>query len=81
MTNHHCLSVRRHKFKSRNFPKFSFQIPSESEEVSIEKVVHLFKILKSIFYFKFLELRKVKFGSITLSKNLNIFEPLKFETV
>jgi hypothetical protein len=52
------------EFKPRKFPEFSFQIPSEYEEVSMDKVVHHFEIFKTIFYFKFLELRKVKFGSI-----------------
>jgi hypothetical protein len=54
--------------KPRHFPEFSFQIPFESEEVSMEKVVHLFEIFKTMFYFKFLELRKVKFESIKIWK-------------
>jgi hypothetical protein len=29
----------------------------------MEKVVHLFEIVKTIFYFKFSKLRKVLFGS------------------
>jgi hypothetical protein len=33
--------------------EFSIEIHSESEEVSIEKVVHLFGCFKTIFYFKF----------------------------
>jgi hypothetical protein len=44
----------------------------------MEKVVHPFKISKTIFYFKFLELEKVKFGSIKVWKNLNIFELFEF---
>jgi hypothetical protein len=40
----------------------------------MEKVVHIFEIFKIIFYFKFLELRKIKFGSIKVWKNLNIFK-------
>jgi hypothetical protein len=38
------------------------EIPSESEEVSMEQVVHPSEIFKTIFYFKFLGLGKVKFG-------------------
>jgi hypothetical protein len=30
----------------------------------MEKVVHLFEIFKTIFYSKFLELRKILFGAI-----------------
>jgi hypothetical protein len=30
----------------------------------MEKVLHLFKIFKTVFYSKFLELKKVKFGSV-----------------
>jgi hypothetical protein len=44
----------------------------------MEKVVHHFDILKPIFYFKFLELRKVNFGSIKVWKILNIFELYEF---
>jgi hypothetical protein len=51
---------------SIEFSEFLFKIPSESEEVSIEKVVHIFEIFKTIFYFKILELRKVNFGSVKL---------------
>jgi hypothetical protein len=51
---------------SIEFSEFSFKIPSKSEEVSIEKVVHIFDIFKTIFYFKILELRKVNFGSVKL---------------
>jgi hypothetical protein len=47
--------------KPRDFPEFSFQIPSQSEEVSIEKVVNLFDTFKTIFYFKNFELGKVIF--------------------
>jgi hypothetical protein len=41
----------------------------------MKKVVHLFEIFKTIFYFKFLEHGKVKFGSIKLGK----FE--RFQTI
>jgi hypothetical protein len=51
--------------KPREFLEFLFQIPSESEEVCMEKVVHPFEIFKTIF-FKFLELRKVNFGSVNV---------------
>jgi hypothetical protein len=35
-----------------DFPNFLFQIHFESEEVSMDKVVPLFKFFKTIFYFK-----------------------------
>jgi hypothetical protein len=61
---------------------FSFEIHFESKEASMDKVFHLFEIFKAIFYSKFLELRNVKFGSIKIWKNLNIFKPFEiFETV
>jgi hypothetical protein len=41
------------ELKPRNFPEFSFQSPSESEKVSMEKFVHLFEIFKTIFYLIF----------------------------
>jgi hypothetical protein len=44
------------------FDFFSFHIDFESEEVSMEKVVPLFKPLKTMFYLKNLELRKVLLG-------------------
>jgi hypothetical protein len=44
----------------------------------MEKDVHLFEIFKLIIYFNFLELGKVKFGSIKVWKYLNIFEPFEF---
>jgi hypothetical protein len=44
----------------------------------MEKVVHLFEIFKTIFCFKFLELRNVKFRSIKVWKDLNIFKPFEF---
>jgi hypothetical protein len=44
----------------------------------MDKLVHLFEIFKTIFYFKFLELGKVKFGSIKIWKNVNIFKPFEF---
>jgi hypothetical protein len=40
----------------------------------MDKVVHLFEIFKTIFYFKFLDLGKAKFGSIKVCKNLNVFK-------
>jgi hypothetical protein len=40
------------EFKSRNFPEFSFQLPSKSKEVSMGKVVHLLEIFKTIYIFK-----------------------------
>jgi hypothetical protein len=67
--------------RPREFPEFSFQIPSESEEVSKEKVVYPFEMFKTIFYFNFLELDKVPFGSVKILKSLTIFEPFKFENV
>jgi hypothetical protein len=39
-------------------------MPSEYKEVSMEKVVHLFEIFKTIFYFKFFELEKDLFGLV-----------------
>jgi hypothetical protein len=46
-------------FKPRRFSNFSFEIHFESEEASMEKVAPHFKSFKFIFYFKFLELRKI----------------------
>jgi hypothetical protein len=43
----------------------------------MEKVASFFKTFTSIFYFKFLELRKLLFGLIKIWKNLNLFEPFK----
>jgi hypothetical protein len=37
-----------------NFPKFSFQLHFEYEEVTMKKVVPLCKSFKTIFYFIFL---------------------------
>jgi hypothetical protein len=65
--------------RPRDFAEFSFQISYESEEVSMDKVVHIFEIFKTIFYFNFLELKKVPFGSVKIWKNWNIFEPFEFE--
>jgi hypothetical protein len=48
--------------------EFSIEIHSESEEVSMEKVVHLFKSLKTIFYFKFFRLGKAVFGLTKLER-------------
>jgi hypothetical protein len=42
----------------------SFEIHFESREVSIYKVVPLFKTFTTIIYFKFLELEKVLLGSL-----------------
>jgi hypothetical protein len=44
----------------------------------MENVVHLFEIFKTIFYLKFLELWKVKFGAVKIWKSLNVFEPFEF---
>jgi hypothetical protein len=52
--------------KPRSFSKFSFEIHSESEGVSMEKVVHLFVIFKPIFNLKNFELGKVLSGSFKL---------------
>jgi hypothetical protein len=46
-----------------DYPKFLFKIPSESKGVSMEKVVHLFEIFKTVFYLKFYEQERVLFGS------------------
>jgi hypothetical protein len=46
-----------------DFAIFSFKIPSEPEEVPMDKVVHLFEVFKTIFYLKFFELRKYLFRS------------------
>jgi hypothetical protein len=51
------------KFYPREFPDFYIQIHFESEEVSMEKVVHIFETFKTIFYFKNFEPGKVLFGS------------------
>jgi hypothetical protein len=40
----------------------------------MEKVVHLSKIFKTIFYFKFLELRKAILGLVKVWSNLKSFE-------
>jgi hypothetical protein len=45
----------------KNFSEFLFQIHSESEEISIERVVHLSDISKTIFYFNFSDPGKVLF--------------------
>jgi hypothetical protein len=47
----------------RKFSEFSFKIHFKFEEVSMEKVVLPIKSFKTIFYFKFLDLREVLFGS------------------
>jgi hypothetical protein len=44
----------------------------------MEKVVHLFKIFKTLVYFKFLKLGKVKFGLIKVWKILNVFKLFEF---
>jgi hypothetical protein len=56
----------------RSFSEFSFKVQFEFEEVSMEKVIHLFKPLKIIFYFKIFEPRKVLFESIKVKKNLDL---------
>jgi hypothetical protein len=43
----------------------------ESGGVLMEKVVPLFKIVRTIFYFKIFKLIKVIFGSVKPSNNLN----------
>jgi hypothetical protein len=43
---------------------FSFEIHSESEEVYMERAIHIFESFKTIIYFKFLELRKGIFGVV-----------------
>jgi hypothetical protein len=45
----------------RNFSEFLLQIHSESEEISMEKVVHLFEIFKTIFCFNFSKLKESTF--------------------
>jgi hypothetical protein len=50
-------------FTPRSFSEFSFKIHFEYEEVYLEKVVSLLTTFKTIFYFKFLNLGKVLFGS------------------
>jgi hypothetical protein len=67
------------EFKPRNFSEFSCKMPSKSEEVFMEKVLYLFKIFKTVFCFKFLELRNVPFESVKVWKNLNVFKPFEFE--
>jgi hypothetical protein len=37
----------------------------------MQKVVSIFKIFTTIFYFKFFELRKIIFGSVKVLNNLN----------
>jgi hypothetical protein len=53
-----------------------FEIHSEYEVASMEKVIHLFKIFKTIFLFKFFELRKAIFEAI---KNLNDSNRFEFD--
>jgi hypothetical protein len=60
-----------------DFPNLK-KIHFEYEEVSMDKVVHFFKSFKTIFYFKNLELGKVKFGPIKVWKNLDVFVPFEF---
>jgi hypothetical protein len=54
-------------------------MPSKSEEVFMEKVLYLFKIFKTVFCFKFLELGNVPFELVKVWKNLNVFKPFEFE--
>jgi hypothetical protein len=49
--------------KPKDSPDFSFKIPSESEEVYMEKIIHLFEIFKTIFYFNFFGLGKALVGA------------------
>jgi hypothetical protein len=49
------------KRNSIKFLDFSFKIHFESEEVSMDKIVHLFKIFRNIFYFNFSEIACIKF--------------------
>jgi hypothetical protein len=63
-----------------DFPKFLFKIISESEVVSMEKVVHLFEIFKTIFYLKILELMKDIFGPVQILKQFELgLNPFEFE--
>jgi hypothetical protein len=48
----------------RGFPKFELPIHPEYGKVTMEKVVHLFEIIKTIFCLKFLEPRKVLFEAV-----------------
>jgi hypothetical protein len=45
-------------------PNFYFKLQLESEDVSMEKVVHHFDIFKNIFYFKFFEFGNILFESV-----------------
>jgi hypothetical protein len=47
---------------------FSFEIHYESEEISMEKVVHLFEVLKTTFHFKKFRLAKAVFGSVKFGR-------------
>jgi hypothetical protein len=49
-----------------DFPKFQFEINFESGEVPMEEVVPFFKKFSTIFYFKFVELKKALFGSVKI---------------
>jgi hypothetical protein len=55
---------------------FSIEIHFESKEASIEKVVHLFEIFKTIFVFKIFKLRKAFALAV---KNLNDSNQFEFE--
>jgi hypothetical protein len=50
------------------------EIHSEYEEVSMEKVVHLFESFKNIFYFKKFGLGKAIFESVKVCEVLKQFE-------
>jgi hypothetical protein len=63
-------------FKPRNFSEFLFKIPSEFEVVHIEKIVHVFEIFKTIFYFKIMELERSFLNRSNFEK-MNVFESFK----
>jgi hypothetical protein len=50
------------------------KIHSESEDVSMDKVVHLFESFKTKFYFKIFRLGKVVFALVKIWKVLKSFE-------
>jgi hypothetical protein len=66
----------------RNFFEFSFEIHLESKEIPREKVVPLIQTFKTVFYFRFLELEKVLFGSKEIERvsNLNSIQFERFLT-
>jgi hypothetical protein len=62
------------KFKTRSFAEFSFKIHFKFEDISLEKVVSLFKPFNSIFYLKFFEPRKVPVGFVKDWMDLNFIQ-------